>query len=71
MPSSNIEENMMNMTEEEFFEWFQNAMMTGMFDNVGGSATESPSATAGGSFNKSSSNSGSGNKKKKKGKKQW
>ncbi|CAK9328907.1 unnamed protein product [Citrullus colocynthis] len=68
MPASNIEEN---MTEEEFFEWFQNAMQTGAFDNVGGSTTESPPAKAGGSFNKSSSNSGSGNKKKKKGKKQW
>ncbi|XP_023000112.1 uncharacterized protein LOC111494407 isoform X1 [Cucurbita maxima] len=71
MPPSNIEENMMNMTEEELFEWFQNAVLTGVFDNGGGSATESPSAKAGGSFNKSSSNSGSGNKKKKKGKKQW
>ena len=68
MPASNIEEN---MTEEEFFEWFQNAVQTGAFDNVGGSsATESSPAKAGGSFNKSSSNnSGSGNKKKKRGKK--
>lgn len=71
MPASNMEEN---MTEEELFEWFQNAVQTGAFDNVGGNATENPSAAAkagGGSSNKSSSNSGSGNKKKKKGKKQW
>ncbi|XP_038906525.1 uncharacterized protein LOC120092502 [Benincasa hispida] len=68
MPASNIEEN---MTEEEFFEWFQNAMQTGAFDNVGGSAMESPPTKAGVNFNKNSSNSGSGNKKKKKGKKQW
>ncbi|KAF8401285.1 hypothetical protein HHK36_012218 [Tetracentron sinense] len=66
MPASNLEES---MTEEEFFEWLQNAVQAGIFDTAGGSpSTESPSARAG-SFSK---NTGSGSsKRKKKGKKQW
>ena len=35
MPASNMEEC---MTEEEFFEWFQNAMQSGMFENMNGGA---------------------------------
>ncbi|TQD74253.1 hypothetical protein C1H46_040214 [Malus baccata] len=31
MPTLNLEEN---MTEEEFFEWLQNAVQTGMFENL-------------------------------------
>lgn len=70
MPAS-MEEN---MTEEEFFEWLQNAVQTGMFENFSaGTSTESPSAKSGNGTTKSSSgsNSGSANKRKKKGKKQW
>lgn len=71
MPTPNMEEN---MTEEEFFEWLQNAVQAGMFDTCGGSTSaESPSAKAG-NFSKSggtNSGSGSGSKRKKKGKKQW
>lgn len=71
MPTPNMEEN---MTEEEFFEWLQNAVQAGMFDTCGGSTSaESPSAKAG-NFSKSggtNSGSGSGSKRKKKGKKPW
>ncbi|KAE8076639.1 hypothetical protein FH972_015276 [Carpinus fangiana] len=70
MPASNMEES---MTEEEFFEWLQNAMQSGMFDNVSGStSTESPSGRSGNGTKSSGSNGGgSANKRKKKGKKQW
>ncbi|KAL1190926.1 DnaJ protein ERDJ3B [Cardamine amara subsp. amara] len=47
------------MTEEEIYEWLQNAVQAGMFDNVSVSPS---SATA---------SSSSSSKKKKKGKKQW
>lgn len=47
------------MTEEEFYEWLQNAAQAGMFD----SAAESPTSAA------ASNTSGSSSKKKKKGKK--
>lgn len=58
MPNTNPDET---MTEDEFYEWLQNAVQAGMFDN----ASESPaSATA-------SSTSSSSSKKRKKGKKQW
>ncbi|GFQ01255.1 Dnaj homolog subfamily c member 14 [Phtheirospermum japonicum] len=57
-PPPNLEES---MTEEEFFEWLQNAVQSGAFDNYSGS-------TSGGSNNNSSSGGG---KRKKKGKKQW
>ncbi|KAL7220868.1 hypothetical protein ACSBR2_013706 [Camellia fascicularis] len=67
MPSSNLEEG---MTEEEFFEWLQNAAQAGMFDDFpGGTSSESPS-TRPGNFSKSAGSS-SGSKRKKKGKKQW
>ncbi|CAA0841926.1 Chaperone DnaJ-domain superfamily protein [Striga hermonthica] len=60
MPAHN---NFETMTEEEFCEWLQNAVQSGMFDNF--TDGESPSKTGG-------SNSGSGSsKRKKKGKKQW
>ncbi|KAK9288534.1 hypothetical protein L1049_016993 [Liquidambar formosana] len=71
MPTPNMEES---MTEEEFFEWLQNAVQAGVFDNFGGTtSTESPSARAGNGSKSSGSNSGggSGSKRKKKGKKQW
>ncbi|CAN8255646.1 unnamed protein product [Cochlearia groenlandica] len=55
MPNAKMDET---MTEEELYEWLQNAAQAGMFDNV----NESPS---------SSSSSNSNSKKKKKGKKQW
>ncbi|EXB94365.1 DnaJ homolog subfamily C member 14 [Morus notabilis] len=64
------------MTEEEFFEWFQNAVQSGVFDNTNASSSnESPSSTkAGNSTESGGSNGGGGggsNKRKKKGKKQW
>ena len=73
MPPSNMEET---MTEEEFFEWLQNAVQAGVFDNFAGSSSESPSSQAGnnsksGSGGGGGSSSTSGSKKKKKGKKQW
>lgn len=56
------------MTEEEFVEWLQNAMQTGMYENFSAStSTESPSAKSG----NGTKTSGSANKRKKKGKKQW
>ncbi|KAH6831822.1 hypothetical protein C2S53_008315 [Perilla frutescens var. hirtella] len=71
MPAPNLEET---MTEEEFFEWLQNAMQSGMFEDLGGSTSESPSganAKSGGSNNSSSSSSNASSKRKKKGKKPW
>ncbi|XP_021290874.1 uncharacterized protein LOC110421588 isoform X1 [Herrania umbratica] len=71
IPTPNLEET---MTEEEFFEWLQNAVQAGMFDNVSGSSSaESPFAKAGSGSKSSGSNmgGGSGNKRRKKGKKQW
>lgn len=72
----NIEET---MTEEEFFEWLQNAVQTGAFDNFSGTAAESPSPKSANGMKNPSSGSGSGgasassssSKRKKKGKKQW
>ncbi|XP_010471995.1 PREDICTED: uncharacterized protein LOC104751689 [Camelina sativa] len=58
MPNTNPDET---MTEDEFYEWLQNAVQAGMFDN----ASESPSSAT------ASSTSSSSSKKKKKGKKQW
>ncbi|KAM1083176.1 hypothetical protein ACFX19_022016 [Malus domestica] len=67
MPTSNLEEN---MTEEEFFEWLQNAVQTGMFENFGtGTSPESPSAKSAPGTKSGGSTSGSANKRKKKGKK--
>ncbi|CAN6548438.1 unnamed protein product [Malus baccata var. baccata] len=63
MPTLNLEEN---MTEEEFFEWLQNAVQTGMFENFGtGTSTESPSAKSGPGTKSGGSTSGSANKRKK------
>ncbi|OVA13569.1 DnaJ domain [Macleaya cordata] len=75
MPSANMEES---MTEEEFLEWLQNAMQSGMFEAAAAAAAsgnppppESPSAGAK-NFTKTSGSGGSSStKKKKKGKKQW
>lgn len=80
MPTSNMEET---MTEEEFFDWLQNAVQSGMFENFAdGSTPENPFSRPG-NFKGSSSNSngtgtgngnssgGSGNRRKKKGKKGW
>ncbi|MED6209271.1 hypothetical protein PIB30_053128 [Stylosanthes scabra] len=69
----NMEET---MTEEEFFEWLQNAVQAGVFDNFdGNSAAESPPSKPGnGSKNQGNGSAGgsaSGSKRKKKGKKQW
>ncbi|XP_040990979.1 uncharacterized protein LOC121238209 [Juglans microcarpa x Juglans regia] len=69
VPASNMEES---MTEEEFFEWLQNAVQAGMFDNFSGSTSnESPSGRTGSGSKSGGGNSGSANKRKKKGKKQW
>lgn len=74
MPGPNMEET---MTEEEFFEWLQNAMQSGMFEEFSGSTSESPSGanpkSGGGSSSNSNGNSSSSSssKRKKKGKKQW
>lgn len=62
IPTPNMEET---MTEEEFFEWLQNAMQSGSFENF----NENPPGFSTKS-NGSNSNSAS-SKKKKKGKKQW
>ncbi|KAF8039320.1 hypothetical protein BT93_B1758 [Corymbia citriodora subsp. variegata] len=70
VPGSNVEET---MTEEEFFEWLQNAVQAGVFDNFSSAYSENQSP-GGGSSSKSgfsSSAGGSGSKKKKRGKKQW
>ncbi|KAL4579227.1 hypothetical protein LXL04_015365 [Taraxacum kok-saghyz] len=57
----NMEES---MTEEEFMEWLQNAMQSGMFDNfAGGSDVPTSNTTT------TKSNGTSSNKRKKKGKK--
>ncbi|KAJ6324712.1 hypothetical protein OIU76_011913 [Salix suchowensis] len=69
MPTPNMEET---MTEEEFFEWLQNAVQAGAFNNQSaGTSTESPSARGGNGPKGSGGSSSSGNKRKKKGKKQW
>ncbi|KAJ4968257.1 hypothetical protein NE237_014958 [Protea cynaroides] len=68
MPSFNMEEN---LTEEEFFEWLQNAMQSGMFEAAGGSSSTGSPTSQTGNYSKSGA-SGSGNsKRKKKGRKQW
>lgn len=70
-PTSNVEDC---MTEEEFFEWLQNAVQSGMFDNMnsGSSFNESPPAKPGNSAKSGGGgNNSSNNKRKKKGKKQW
>ncbi|KAI3871948.1 hypothetical protein MKW92_027255 [Papaver armeniacum] len=68
-----------NMTEDEFVEWLQNAMQSGMFEAAAGGNPPQPDSPFSGAknFNKTpgsgagcSSSSGN-NKKKRKGKKQW
>lgn len=56
------------LNEEEFFEWFQNAMNSGVFEEKFG-AQGDPTSPGSGSNAKSSGSSSS--RKKKKGKKQW
>ncbi|XP_044499926.1 uncharacterized protein LOC123221220 [Mangifera indica] len=69
MPPTNLDEP---MTEEEFVEWFQNAVQSGLFDNIGAStSSESRTANAASGFKGSGASTSSGNKRKKKGKKQW
>ncbi|KAK2448492.1 hypothetical protein P8452_12565 [Trifolium repens] len=73
MPTPNFEET---MTEEEFVEWLQNAVQSGVFDNFsGGAATDSPSGKSGNGMKNPGTGTGtgvgSGSKRKKKGKKQW
>ncbi|XXG79044.1 hypothetical protein AAC387_Pa09g0200 [Persea americana] len=63
MPTANMDEK---MTEEEFFEWLQNAVQSGLFEASNVSA-DSPSPKAGSSKSCGSTTG----KKKKKGKKQW
>ncbi|WCJ23258.1 Chaperone DnaJ-domain superfamily protein [Euphorbia peplus] len=65
------------MTEEEFFEWLQNAVQAGVFENAGGgTSSDSPFSRAGnapkngGSAGAGGSSSG-GSKRKKKGKNKW
>eukprot|EP01018_Ginkgo_biloba_P025679 Gb_11082 [translate_table: standard] len=58
MPT-NLDEN---MTEEEFFEWLQNAMASGMFDSGNGVPENAGMKTG---------NHPKNNRKKRKGKKQW
>lgn len=62
----NIDET---MTEEEFMEWVQNAVQSGMFDNF--AANGGPETPPNSSKNGSASNGGGSNssKRKKKGKK--
>ncbi|CAL0300982.1 unnamed protein product [Lupinus luteus] len=67
MPPPNMQES---MTEEELFEWLQNAAQAGAFDDFGaGTAAENPSTKSGNGMKNPGSSSGSGSKKKKKGKK--
>ncbi|KAL0305255.1 UNVERIFIED_CONTAM: hypothetical protein Sangu_3042000 [Sesamum angustifolium] len=65
IPAPKMEET---MTEEEFLEWLQNAVQSGMFETFPGSTSESPSG-----FNPKNSggSSSASSKRKKKGKKQW
>ncbi|GAB4842972.1 hypothetical protein Ancab_012950 [Ancistrocladus abbreviatus] len=61
-----------NMTQEEFFEWLQNAVQAGMFDNfAGGNSSDGTPMKAGNGSKSGVSGGNSGSKKKKKGKKQW
>ncbi|XP_022868650.1 uncharacterized protein LOC111388196 [Olea europaea var. sylvestris] len=69
IPTHTMEEA---MTEEEFFEWLQNAMQSGKFENfaTSGSTSESPPTRNPPKTGASNSSSAS-SKRKKKGKKQW
>ncbi|KAK4786815.1 hypothetical protein SAY86_010648 [Trapa natans] len=57
------------MTEEEFFEWLQAAVQTGVFDTFGGSSSSDSPVDKGGN-NSNSGPSGGGSSKRKKGRKQ-
>ncbi|KAL3812250.1 hypothetical protein ACJIZ3_013518 [Penstemon smallii] len=63
IPTPNMEET---MTEEEFFEWLQNAAQSGAFENFAGESPPGFNSKSGGS-----NSSSAGSKRKKKGKKQW
>ncbi|KAJ6847223.1 uncharacterized protein M6B38_281285 [Iris pallida] len=63
MPSANGDEP---MTEEELFEWLQNAMQSGCFEASGGGTSNGSPSSKSGSTSKSSSA-----KRRRKGKKQW
>lgn len=65
IPGPNTEET---MSEEEFFEWLQNAMQSGMFENLSGATSENPSGF--GSPNGAGGSGSNNNNKRKKGKKQ-
>ncbi|KAL6638193.1 hypothetical protein ACP70R_025765 [Stipagrostis hirtigluma subsp. patula] len=54
------------MNEEEFFEWFQNAVNSGMFETKFGAQSDPPSPGSG-----SNAKGNNSSRKKKKGKKQW
>ncbi|XP_062214073.1 uncharacterized protein LOC133915081 [Phragmites australis] len=56
------------INEEEFFEWLQNAVQSGMFETTFRAQSDSPSPGSGSNAKGSSSNS---SRKKRKGKKQW
>ncbi|XP_027164857.1 uncharacterized protein LOC113765005 [Coffea eugenioides] len=67
IPTPNMEEA---MTEDEFFEWLQNAVQSGMFDSFPGGPSESPSAQSGNTSKSSGGNNSSNSaKRKKKGRK--
>ncbi|KAL3505599.1 hypothetical protein ACH5RR_030981 [Cinchona calisaya] len=67
IPMPNMEET---VTEDQFFEWLQNAVQSGMFDNFPGSASESPSAQSRNTSKSCCGSGGSSNtKRKKKGRK--
>ncbi|KAL2459751.1 Chaperone DnaJ-domain superfamily protein [Forsythia ovata] len=66
-PTHNMEET---MTEEEFFEWLQNAMQSGMFENFAGSSTSDGPPTRNAPKTEGGNSSSAGSKRKKKGKKQ-
>ncbi|CAO2821485.1 unnamed protein product [Amaranthus hypochondriacus] len=70
--ASNMEEN---MTEEEFFEWLQSAVQSGMFENFGGvnpnESSQTSSKNSPKTGNPNTGGAGSSSRRKKKGKKQW
>ena len=70
--ASNMEEN---MTEEEFFEWLQSAVQSGMFENSGGvnpnESSQTSSKNSPKTGNPNTGGAGSSSRRKKKGKKQW
>uniref|UniRef100_A0A0A9GR10 Cleavage inducing molecular chaperone Jiv domain-containing protein n=1 Tax=Arundo donax TaxID=35708 RepID=A0A0A9GR10_ARUDO len=56
------------INEEEFFEWLQNGVQSGMFETTFCAQSESPSPGSGSNTKGSNNNS---SRKKRKGKKQW